>query len=65
VGGYVEEDYMDRSADDDLAELLEPPPTTLAGARAVIAWLVEFDEGSIAEASGEYLRPRCARRSPA
>jgi hypothetical protein len=23
--------------------------------RAVIAWLVEFDEGSIPEASGEYL----------
>jgi hypothetical protein len=48
---------MDRSADHDLAELLEPPPTTLAGARAVIARRVEFDERSIAEASGEYLRP--------
>jgi hypothetical protein len=42
---------MDRSADADLAEPLEPP-TTLAGVRAVIAWLVEFDEGSIPEASG-------------
>jgi hypothetical protein len=51
--GYVEDDYMDRSADDDLAELLEPSPTTLAGARVVIAWLVEYDEGSIPEAGGE------------
>jgi hypothetical protein len=43
VGGYVEHDYMDRSAEEDLAELLEPPPTRLAGAREVIAGLLEFD----------------------
>jgi hypothetical protein len=47
VGGSVEHDYMDRSAEVDLAELLEPPPTTLAGPRAVIARRVEFDERSI------------------
>jgi hypothetical protein len=44
--GYVEDDYMDRSADDDLAKLLEPPPTTLADAHAVMAWPAEFDERS-------------------
>ena len=38
------------------AELLETPPTTLAGATAAIAWLVEFDEHSIPETSGEYMR---------
>ena len=39
-----------------LAELLETPPTTLAGARAAIAWLVEYDEPNIPETSGAYLR---------
>jgi hypothetical protein len=34
----------------------ETPPTTLAGARAAIAWLVEFDEPNIPETSGEYMR---------
>lgn len=29
---------------------------TLAGARAVIAWLVELDRGRAPETSGEYLR---------
>jgi hypothetical protein len=38
------------------AELLETPPTTLAGATAAIAWLVEFDEPNIPETSGEYMR---------
>ena len=38
------------------AELLETPPTTLAGARAAIAWLVEYDERNIPETSGAYLR---------
>ena len=38
------------------AELLETPPTTLAGARAAIAWLVEYDEPNIPETSGEYMR---------
>jgi hypothetical protein len=31
-------------------------PNIPAGARAVIAWLIEFDEGRIPETSGEYLR---------
>jgi hypothetical protein len=38
------------------AELLETPPTTLAGAREAIAWLVEYDEPNIPETSGEYMR---------
>jgi hypothetical protein len=38
------------------AELLETPPTTLAGARAAIAWLIEYDEPNIPETSGEYMR---------
>ena len=38
------------------AQLLATPPTTLAGARAVIAWLVEYDEPNVPETSGEYLR---------
>ena len=38
------------------AELLETPPTTLAGARAAMAWLVEYDEPNIPETSGEYMR---------
>jgi hypothetical protein len=42
--------------DATLAELKETPPTTLAGARAAIAWLVEFDEPNIPETSGEYMR---------
>jgi hypothetical protein len=37
------------------AELLETPPTTLAGARAVIAWLIEFDKPNVPETSGRYL----------
>jgi hypothetical protein len=38
------------------AELLETPPTTLGGARAAIARLVEYDETNIPETSGEYMR---------
>lgn len=37
------------------AEFLETPPTTLAGARAAIAWLIEYDRPNIPETSGEYL----------
>jgi hypothetical protein len=39
-----------------LAELQETPPTTLAGARAAMAWLIEYDEPNIPETSGAYLR---------
>ena len=38
------------------AELLETPPTTLAGAKAAIAWLVKYDEPNVPETSGRYLR---------
>jgi hypothetical protein len=41
------------------AELLETPATTLAGATAAIAWLVEYDEPNIPETSGKYMRRRC------
>jgi hypothetical protein len=34
------------------AELLKKPPTTPAGERMAIKWLVEFDEGRILETSG-------------
>ena len=37
------------------AKLFKTPPTTLAGARAIVAYLVEFDDGSIPFASWEYL----------
>ena len=36
---------LGKAADKALAELLETPPTTRAGARAAIARLVEFDDG--------------------
>jgi hypothetical protein len=39
-----------------LAELQATPPTTLAGARAAIEWLVEYDEHNAPEDSGLYLR---------
>jgi hypothetical protein len=39
-----------------LAELQATPPTTLAGARAAIAWLVEYDKPNVPQTSGEYLR---------
>jgi hypothetical protein len=49
-------DEVQRVLDAAKAELLETPPTTLAGAREAIAWLVEFDEPNIPETSGEYMR---------
>jgi hypothetical protein len=49
-------DEADRLFEAAHAELLGTPPTTLAGARTVIAWLVEFDEPNVPETSGEYLR---------
>jgi hypothetical protein len=49
-------DEVNRVLDAAKAELLETPPTTLAGARAAIAWLVEYDEPNIPETSGEYMR---------
>jgi hypothetical protein len=49
-------DEVNDALDSAKAELLETPPTTLAGARAAIAWLVEYDEPNIPETSGEYLR---------
>ena len=39
-----------------MAKLLATPPTTLAGARAAIAWLVEYDEPNVPKTSGEYMR---------
>jgi hypothetical protein len=49
-------DEVQRLLDAAKAELLETPPTTLAGARDAIAWLVEYDEPNIPETSGEYMR---------
>jgi hypothetical protein len=49
-------DEAHRVLDAANAELLETPPTTLAGARAAIAWLVECDKENIPEKSGAYLR---------
>ena len=36
-------------------ELMSTPPRTLAGTRAVVQYLVRWDEGSIPEDSGEYM----------
>ncbi len=36
-------------------ELMSTPPTTLAGMRAVVQYLVRWDEGSIPEDSGGYM----------
>jgi hypothetical protein len=49
-------DEVQRMLDAAKAELLETSPTPLAGARAAIAWLVEYDEPNIPETSGEYVR---------
>ena len=53
-GGMVDEAHC--PVDDAMAELLETPPTTLAGAHAAIAWLVEYDAPNVPKASGKYLR---------
>ena len=37
------------------AKLFETPPTTLAGAHAIMAWLIEFEEGCVPFKSYEYL----------
>jgi hypothetical protein len=34
----------------------ETPPTTVAGARSVIEWFVQYDEPNIPEESGAYMR---------
>ena len=39
-----------------MGNIQETPPTTVAGARAAIEWLVQYDEPNIPETSGEYLR---------
>jgi hypothetical protein len=49
-------DEANRGLNAILAELQAMPPTTLAGARAAIAWLVKYDEPNIPETSGEYMR---------
>jgi hypothetical protein len=49
-------DGANRMFDAAKAELLERPPTTLAGATAAIAWLVEYDEPNVPKTSGEYMR---------
>ena len=49
-------DEVHGAVDAAKAELLETTPTTLAGARAAIAWLVEYDEPNIPETSGAFLR---------
>ena len=49
-------DDVNRTFEAAKVELFETPPTTLAGARAAIAWLVEYDEPNIPETSGEYMR---------
>jgi hypothetical protein len=49
-------DEVNRVLDAAKAELLETHPTTLAGARAAMAWLVEYDEPNIPKTSGEYMR---------
>lgn len=49
-------DKAHREIDAALAELQATPPTTLAGARAAIARLVEYDEHNAPEESGKYLR---------
>jgi hypothetical protein len=39
-----------------MAELVKTPPTTLAGARAVIKYVVEWDKDCDPRASAEYLK---------
>jgi hypothetical protein len=43
-------------ADAAFAKLRETPPTTLAGARAIIEYLVAWDSDCVPETSGEYLQ---------
>jgi hypothetical protein len=38
------------------AKLLETPPTTISGTRAIIEYLVAWDGGNVPEDSGEYLQ---------
>jgi hypothetical protein len=52
---YYELEDAGRAADASLAALLATPPTTRAGARAVMTWLMEFEEGRVSETSGAYL----------
>jgi hypothetical protein len=49
-------DDVNRVLDAAKAELLKTPPTTLAGARAAIAWLVDYDKPNVPKTSGEYMR---------
>jgi hypothetical protein len=44
-----------RPADVALEEIMKTPPTTPAGARAVIEYLVEWDKDGSMETSGQYL----------
>lgn len=38
------------------AKLLETPPTSISGTRAIIEYLVAWDDGNVPEDSGEYLQ---------
>jgi hypothetical protein len=49
-------DNARRDIDAALAKLQATPPTTLAGARVAIEWLVEYDRHNAPETSGQYLR---------
>jgi hypothetical protein len=51
----LERNERHAKADEILNKLLETAPTTLAGARAVIAFLVDMDAANVPEKSGGYL----------
>jgi hypothetical protein len=55
LAGARSDGIMNRVFDAAKAELFETPPTTLAGARAAIAWLVEYDEPNVPKTS-QYMR---------
>ena len=54
--GFADRADRHRLADAAFAKLLDTPPMTVAGARAIIEYLVAWDDGSVPETGGEYLK---------
>jgi hypothetical protein len=48
-------DNLDQALCDAMAKLRGTPPTTLAGAWAIIEYLIEWDRDCVPKNSGEYL----------
>lgn len=60
---YAMEQAANDAEADALSDLINRPPTTRAGARAVIAWLAVYEADCVPEWSGYYLMTLA--RSPA